>query len=199
MVKYPLVLPFSRYCYLKLCSYCHSPSQWHGAKSLIYTNENLSDRLTLYRPVSTKRSYILKQTCSFQLQVCLKYVWPFNEHQVLRVNHCIVFVTNIALRFHSDQGFSRKSLKNRVCIFFSKDSQIIYAENLVALLSQSLRRSSIILKMNQLNMNPSPTFDLNERFILKWSKVCLYSAYPSKLPMFTRKLSLLCHNTYYFH
>ena len=86
MVKYPLVLLFSRYCYLKLCSYCHSPSQWHGAKSLIYTNENLSDRLTLYRPVSTKRSYILKQTCSFQLQVCLSMYDLFVDTRRWRVN-----------------------------------------------------------------------------------------------------------------
>ena len=30
-------------------------------------------------PVSTKRSHILKQTCSFQL-----YVWPFSGHQALK-------------------------------------------------------------------------------------------------------------------
>ena len=30
-----------------------------------------SDKINLLTPLSTKRSYILKQTCCFQLQICL--------------------------------------------------------------------------------------------------------------------------------
>ena len=32
----------------------------------------------------TKRLHKLKQTCSWKLHVCLKYVWPFCYHQALK-------------------------------------------------------------------------------------------------------------------
>ena len=56
--------------------------------------------LSLYYLVSTKWSHILKQTCSFQLQVWFKNVWPSSGHQALKghrtlVNRCFWLSLNL--------------------------------------------------------------------------------------------------------
>ena len=48
-----------------------------------WANYQQSDWLTLQCLMSTKRSHILKQTCTFQLQGFFGYVCPFSGHQAL--------------------------------------------------------------------------------------------------------------------
>ena len=59
-------------------------------------------------PVVTKRSHILKQTCSFQLQVCLSMSDLLCYHQALKVFNIIELLLN-----HFSTSFSTSVLKKR--------------------------------------------------------------------------------------
>ena len=76
---------------------------------------NIENILNLWCLVSTKRSQILKQTCSFQFLVCLS-MWPFSGHQAIKgqrliyVNATGTVVNCIIAKCHSHGTRSQKSL-----------------------------------------------------------------------------------------